>query len=64
MTGVDLSEGMLGKARDGGLYDELRVADLTDTLRQPGARWDMIAAGDTFPMSEPWVMCSTARRRP
>ncbi|CAN5390569.1 tetratricopeptide repeat protein [soil metagenome] len=49
LTGVDLSEGMLGKARDGGLYDELRVADLTDTLRQPGARWDMIAAGDTFP---------------
>ncbi|MFZ3006522.1 MAG: methyltransferase, partial [Phenylobacterium sp.] len=49
LTGVDLSDGMLAKAREGGLYDELRCADLVDTLRQPGARWDMIVAGDTFP---------------
>ena len=49
LTGVDLSEGMLTKAREGGLYDALRCADLVDTLRQPGARWDMIVAGDTFP---------------
>ncbi|MBP7817949.1 MAG: tetratricopeptide repeat protein [Phenylobacterium sp.] len=49
LIGVDLSDGMLAKAREGGLYDELRCADLVDTLRQPGARWDMIVAGDTFP---------------
>ena len=49
LTGVDLSDGMLAKARECGLYDELRCADLVDTLRQPGARWDMIVAGDTFP---------------
>ncbi|MFD3265455.1 methyltransferase domain-containing protein [Phenylobacterium ferrooxidans] len=49
LTGVDLSDGMLAKARAGGLYDELRCADLVDTLSQAGARWDMIVAGDTFP---------------
>lgn len=49
LTGVDLSDGMLAKARQAGLYDELRCADLVDTLRQPGARWDMVVAGDTFP---------------
>lgn len=49
LTGVDLSDGMLTKARQAGLYDELRCADLVDTLRQPGVRWDMIVAADTFP---------------
>lgn len=49
LTGLDLSDGMLAKAREGGLYDELRRADLVDALAQAGARWDMIVAGDTFP---------------
>lgn len=49
LTGIDLSDGMLAKAREGGLYDELRVADLVDALRQRGAGWDMIVAADTFP---------------
>ncbi|WP_310539542.1 tetratricopeptide repeat protein [Phenylobacterium sp.] len=49
LNGVDLSDGMLAKAREGGLYDELWCADLLDTLSQAGARWDMIVASDTFP---------------
>ena len=49
LTGIDLSDGMLAKAREGGLYDELHAADLVEVLRRPGARWDMIVAADTFP---------------
>lgn len=49
LVGVDLSGGMLAKARERDLYDTLELADLIETLAGPPAQWDMIAAFDTFP---------------
>lgn len=49
LAGVDLSSGMLAKARARGLYQSLEQRDLLDVLAEPDARWDMIVAFDTFP---------------
>lgn len=49
LAGVDLSGGMLAKARARGLYQSLEQRDLLDVLAEPQARWDMIVAFDTFP---------------
>ena len=49
LHGVDLSPGMLAKARALGLYDGLEVADLLDVLGRDAAAWDMIVILDTFP---------------
>ncbi len=48
-TGVDLSEGMLRKADEKKLYDDLYLADLTEFLQcDRDDRWDLIISGDTF----------------
>jgi predicted TPR repeat methyltransferase len=49
LTGVDLSGGMLARARARNLYQNLEQSDLNDALEGPGARWDLIVAFDTFP---------------
>lgn len=42
LVGVDLSAGMLAKARTKGTYDELVKAELTAYLQQGTARWHSI----------------------
>ena len=49
LIGVDLSAGMLAKARDRGLYDRLDQADLLQTLAEADGAYGMIVAFDTFP---------------
>ena len=48
LVGVDLSPGMIEKARERGIYDDLRVADLVATLSADRAQWDLIVACDTL----------------
>ena len=51
LTGVDLSSGMLAKARETRGYDELEVAELTAYLaaaHQVGRRFDILFAADTL----------------
>jgi predicted TPR repeat methyltransferase len=49
MTGVDLSPGMLAKARARGVYDELAEAELTGWLHaQPPAGYDVAVCADTL----------------
>ncbi|MFS2013093.1 methyltransferase [Azospirillum sp. CT11-132] len=48
LVGVDLSDGMLDRARARGLYDELKAAELVGFLaEQPGA-FDLVIAADVF----------------
>jgi predicted TPR repeat methyltransferase len=48
LVGVDLASGMLERARQRGLYDELVLADITDFLAANPGRFDLIVATDTF----------------
>jgi len=48
MTGVDLSPGMLAKARGKGIYDRLDEGDAVSFLRDEAARYDLIVAADVF----------------
>src|SRR3989344_4121416 len=48
LTGVDLSAKMIEKARERGVYDELRVADITEAMRAHPAAYDLILAADVF----------------
>jgi predicted TPR repeat methyltransferase len=48
LSGVDLSPGMLAKARGRKLYDELILAELTDFLNQKSKTFDIIASADTL----------------
>ena len=48
LDGVDLSAGMLAKARGRGGYDSLAQAELTDYLAQNKARWDAVVSADTL----------------
>ena len=47
LTGVDLSPGMIQKARERGGYDELAVAELTAFLNERIGAYDLIASADT-----------------
>jgi predicted TPR repeat methyltransferase len=48
-TGIDLSPGMIGKARETGLYAELEVSDMLEGLRtKPDASADLILAADAM----------------
>jgi predicted TPR repeat methyltransferase len=48
LVGVDLSDGMVNKARQRGMYDELVVQELCDFMRsQPGA-FDVVLSADTL----------------
>ena len=48
LEGVDLSDKMLAKARERGLYDRLEVADIGDYLADSAGRYDLIVAADVF----------------
>jgi predicted TPR repeat methyltransferase len=49
LTGVDLSPGMIAKARDRGVYDALVVGDAIALVkRQPPAAFDLIVAADSL----------------
>jgi predicted TPR repeat methyltransferase len=48
LVGVDLSPGMIEKARQRKIYRELIVDDLTAAMRKLGRRFDLIAAADVF----------------
>jgi len=51
MEGVDLSPGMVARARRKGLYDVLAVGDLTETLDRhlrADARFNLVVAADVF----------------
>jgi predicted TPR repeat methyltransferase len=48
LVGVDLSGGMLGKARALGVYDELVETELTAFLSQHAPSYDLVASADTF----------------
>ena len=48
LTGVDLSPGMLKKASQRGLYDELFEEELTVFLNATGRRFDLITCVDAF----------------
>ncbi|WP_229506859.1 tetratricopeptide repeat protein [Pseudoduganella rivuli] len=48
LDGVDLSAGMLAKARERGGYDALHEGELTAWLQQQRQAWDMIVSADTL----------------
>ncbi len=48
LTGVDLSKGMLEKARERGGYDGLDAAELTGYLNAKGNEFDAIVSADTL----------------
>lgn len=48
LTGVDLSPGMLKKAREKGIYEELFEAELTEFFRKNRKRYDVVVCADTL----------------
>jgi predicted TPR repeat methyltransferase len=48
LEGVDLSPMMIRKARARGIYDALRVAELTAALRAAAHRFDLVVAADVL----------------
>jgi predicted TPR repeat methyltransferase len=48
LEGVDLSEGMLAKAKERGGYDCYALAELTEYLAQNLLRWDAVVSADTL----------------
>jgi predicted TPR repeat methyltransferase len=48
LAGVDLSAGMLAKAKERKAYDDLIQAELTDFLNQKSKAFDIIASSDTL----------------
>ena len=48
LHGVDLSPGMIEKARTRGMYDELEVGDIVTSLVHREAAWDLAICTDVF----------------
>jgi predicted TPR repeat methyltransferase len=48
LAGVDLSDKMLDKARETGLYDELACADIMRWLEGRQAEWELVLAADVL----------------
>lgn len=48
LTGVDISENMIAKARAKGIYGDLIVADLVPYVDRACNRWDVVLGGDVF----------------
>lgn len=49
LVGIDLSPGMIEKAREKAVYDELAVADAVATLEAEPLAYDLVVAADVFP---------------
>jgi predicted TPR repeat methyltransferase len=67
LTGVDLSAGMLAKARQRGVYDRLEQAELSAWLAQAGTQFDLIVSADTlcyFGTLQPLLADARAAARP
>jgi predicted TPR repeat methyltransferase len=66
LVGVDLSPGMLAKARERGGYDLLEEAELSAYMRAHPASFDLIVSADTFVylggLEEPLAAASSALR--
>ena len=48
LVGVDLSPKMVDKARERGVYDELRIGELTAALAEKRAAYDLIVSADVL----------------
>jgi len=48
LEGIDLSPQMIEKARERGIYDDLRVVDIEQALNEVVRRYDLILAADTL----------------
>jgi predicted TPR repeat methyltransferase len=48
LDGIDLSDGMLERARERKLYDSLACRELTSFLSESASRYDLIVAADVF----------------
>jgi predicted TPR repeat methyltransferase len=48
LRGVDLSPAMIAKARERGVYDELEVGDLIESLRRRPKTCDLLTAADVL----------------
>ena len=48
LDGVDLSPGMIGRARERGIYDALTVGDVETMLGETGRSYDLMLAADTL----------------
>ncbi|MGC4061915.1 MAG: tetratricopeptide repeat protein [Aquabacterium sp.] len=48
LGGVDLSRGMLDKAQNKGVYDDLYKAELTEFLQLSPRQWDVVLSADTL----------------
>jgi predicted TPR repeat methyltransferase len=48
LGGVDLSRGMLDRAKAKGVYADLYKAELTEFLNQSGGHWDVLLSADTL----------------
>jgi len=48
LVGVDLSPGMLAKAKARGVYDELVEGELTEFLAESSAKFDVVLSADTL----------------
>lgn len=48
LGGVDLSPKIIAKARQRGIYDELKVQDITVALQESPGQFDLIVAADVF----------------
>jgi predicted TPR repeat methyltransferase len=66
LSGIDLSETMLDRARDRGLYDHLACRELTAFLSESAGQYDLIVAADVFgyigDLAEVFVQAGTALR--
>jgi predicted TPR repeat methyltransferase len=64
LSGVDLSAGMIARARASGLYDELAIADIVEHLRCFETALDLIVAADVLiyvgDLSEVFSACGRA----
>ncbi len=66
LVGTDLSRGMIQKARERGIYDELAVGDLLDLLRASQDTFDLVIAADVFiyigDLSDIFIACAQSLR--
>ncbi len=66
LVGIDLSDGMLQKARASGVYDELQSAELTEYMTNHEGQFDVVVSGDTLvyfgDLSAPLKACRLSLR--